>query len=178
VFEEMADDRAQVPVWLLDVDGVLNATRPGWRAPPRLGDASAGGFTFTIRWAPPLIERIALLHEAGRVEVRWATSWVVEIRQIERLLRLPTFPTAFAQVDTRAASAVIEAKGRAALDVVEGERRPLIWTDDDAIPTTGPLRDRITGCELPVLLLAPDSRRGLQPGHVRAIEEFVADPWA
>ncbi|WP_146099553.1 hypothetical protein [Kineococcus xinjiangensis] len=39
-------------VWLLDVDGVLNASRPGWSAPPRIRSAYSGGFEYRIRWAP------------------------------------------------------------------------------------------------------------------------------
>ncbi len=39
------------PLWLLDVDGVINATRPGWHAAPY--NAKVAGFT--IRGAPVMV---------------------------------------------------------------------------------------------------------------------------
>lgn len=59
------------PVWLLDVDGVLNASKPGWGGPPRKTNVAG----LTIRWAPPLVARIRTLHASGVVEVRWSTTW-------------------------------------------------------------------------------------------------------
>jgi hypothetical protein len=46
-------DRAP-PVWLLDVDGVINATRPGWGSPPRRASVYADGGDWPMRWAPAL----------------------------------------------------------------------------------------------------------------------------
>lgn len=63
------------PVWLLDVDGVINASRPGWGAAPHHGTATAAGMSFRIRWAPALAKRIRALHESGRVEIRWCSTW-------------------------------------------------------------------------------------------------------
>jgi hypothetical protein len=163
------------PVWLLDVDGVLNAPRPGWRSRPRSGRARSGGFEFTMRFAPPLVQRIVALHRTGRVEVRWATTWVDDIEQIRLLMGLPTWPCAFS---LNGSDAVDEAKHRAALDVVRGERRPLIWTDDDVVPREGSHAARTLHEQGPaVLLLRPDPARGLQPHHVEQIETFVAE-WA
>jgi len=71
----MADESAK-PIWLLDVDGVLNAfdeTRPV------LGDwddwktFTARGFL--IRYSPAMVGRILALHDAGKVEVQWLTTW-------------------------------------------------------------------------------------------------------
>src|SRR5690348_3934124 len=52
--DEMVEDGPGA-VWLLDVDGVLNANRPGWGGPPRGGNAQSGGDLFRIRWAPALV---------------------------------------------------------------------------------------------------------------------------
>ena len=166
------------PVWLLDVDGVLNALHPGWDSPAQQGVAVAYGTAFRLRWAPALVDRIARLHRSGSVEVRWATTWVDEIDQVERLLRLPRFPTAFTGLG---AAPSVQATGRkwaAALEVVEEERRPLLWTDDDAIPAWEDGVQRLGATGLPVMLVAPDPRTGLQPEHLAAIEAFLADPWA
>lgn len=47
---------ARPPVWLLDVDGVINATRPGWGSPPRQASVYADGDDWPMRWAPALID--------------------------------------------------------------------------------------------------------------------------
>lgn len=161
------------PVWLLDVDGVLNASRPGWGEVPDRGDAFVDGSRYSLRWAPSLTRRISAMALGGAVEVRWATTWVDHITQIERLLRLPKIETAFQGLNAPVDEAVAR-KVRAALDVVEVERRPLIWTDDDAIPDHGELLDRLLNGGVPVLLLSPGSRHGLQPEDLAAIDDFVA----
>ncbi len=63
------------PVWLLDVDGVINVPRPGWNAAPRSGNACSAGTAFRIRWAPALLDRIRALHHTGSVEIRWCSTW-------------------------------------------------------------------------------------------------------
>ncbi|SBT46964.1 hypothetical protein [Micromonospora narathiwatensis] len=78
------------PVWLLDVDGVVNVARPGWGAPlPRSGNAYSSATAYRMRWAPTLIERIRLLHGSGKIEIRWCSTLCAEAEQIERLFGLP-----------------------------------------------------------------------------------------
>lgn len=159
------------PVWLLDVDGVLNAPRPGWRSRPRSGRARSGGFEYSIRFAPRLMRRLVALHRTGLVEVRWATTWVDDIDQIRLLMGLPTWPCAFSLNGSDGAT---EAKYRAALDVVRTERRPLVWTDDDVVPRQGSHAARaLYEHGPPVLLQRPDPARGLQPHHLDEIDAFV-----
>jgi hypothetical protein len=165
-----------VPVWLLDVDGVLNANRPGWGAPPRQGSATFEGQAFQMRWAARLMLDLARLHHDRVVEFRWATTWVDQIDQIETLFRLPAFPVAFSGLPLGPQSKTPAFKAKAALEVVETERRPLIWTDDDAIPAGGPLLRRLQASGQPLLLIAPDPRRGLQPTHLKAVTEFLSIP--
>lgn len=163
------------PVWLLDVDGVLNAAMPGWGETPDQGQAFVHGNRYLLRWAPTLARRIAALHHSGGVEVRWATTWVDHIAQVEQLLHLPPLTTAFGGVDVVDAEASVARKVAAALHVVEVEQRPLIWTDDDAIPDDGPALARIDAAGLPALLVAPSSRYGLQPEDLDAIDDFLAE---
>jgi hypothetical protein len=47
-----------------------------------------------MRFAPTLVQRIVALHRTGRVEVRWATTWVDDIEQIRLLMGLPRWPCA------------------------------------------------------------------------------------
>lgn len=172
--------RTDVPVWLLDVDGVLNAfSRPGWSAPPARGDAYADGLQFTLRWAPALLTEVRGLLASDTVEVRWATSWVSYIDQITRTMSLPELPLAFTlPAELTAATsalhdATVAAKRRAALDVV-GSGRRLLWTDDDAIWPPGPERTYLEGAG--ALLIVPDARRGLQPDDLDAIRAWIAGP--
>ncbi len=162
-------------MWLLDVDGVLNAAGPGWDETPGQGVAFVGEVGYRLRWAPALVRRIAALHTSGGVEVRWATTWVDHITQVESLLHLPPLATAFNDIDVVNAEEAAARKAQAALDVVEVERRPLIWTDDSAIPRSGSLLDRLDLAGMPVLLIAPGSRHGLQPEDLAAIDDFLAE---
>ena len=169
-------NRPVVPVWLLDVDGVLNASRPGWGAPPRQGNALHGGEVFRMRWAPALITELVELHRTQLVEFRWATTWVDHIDQIQAMFGLPRFPVAFSGLATDPHVKAPALKADAALRVVEQERRPLIWADDDAIPTAGPILRRLRDSGQPLLLIAPDLRHGLQPADLYTVTEFLGDP--
>jgi hypothetical protein len=162
------------PVWLLDVDGVINVARPGWGAAPRSGNAYSGGTAYRMRWAPALIERIRMLHRTGNVEIRWCSTWCAEAEQIERLFTLPRLNRSWChQLSATAASAAKLATARAVLD----QGRHLIWTDDAEVPTSGPIYDELTRHHR-ALLIAPSPRRGLQPEHLDAIEAFAAEATA
>lgn len=164
-------------VWLLDVDGVLNATHPGWGAPPCHGQAWAEGMTFPMRWSPLLITELLRMHYARTVEFRWATTWVNEIHQIQRLFGLPPFPVAVDIPATGSRATASAAKAEAATRIVAEEHRPLIWSDDEATLIETPVLDRLRSGGHPVLILAPDPRRGLQPEDLRLARDFLADPW-
>ncbi len=167
------DSRA---VWLLDVDGVLNAHRPGWGQPPSSGFARAMGGSFRITWASAMVQRLRQIHDGGTVEVRWATTWVSWIGEIEALLGLPSWPPAFQRSTGPPSFGAPSLKLGAALAVVEHEGRPLVWTDDDAIPTGGEALHRLTVGRAPALLIRPDPAQGLQPEDLDAVEAFLADP--
>src|SRR4029453_9325889 len=60
-----------VPILLLDVDGVLNVPRfdlpEGWKR---------GMFNgYIMSWDPTVTARLRDLHESGRVEIQWLTTW-------------------------------------------------------------------------------------------------------
>jgi hypothetical protein len=163
----------RVPVWLLDVDGVVNARRPAWDQPFAHGHAYVDGVTYRLQWSPVLVRYIKSVHKRRAAEVRWATTWVDHVHQVERLLRLPPLRTAFRGLGTAPSIGAPERKVAAALQVVEVERRPLIWTDDDAIPLSGALRQRIEEAGVPVLLLTPDPHVGLGPEDLERIDAFL-----
>jgi hypothetical protein len=159
------------PVWLLDVDGVLNATRPGWSAAPRNGTAYGAGHPYRLRWTPALIARIRALVHAESVNLRWCSTWCADAEQVERLFGLPRLDRAW--TDPISHSEAPAAKLAAARAVL-GQGHRLIWTDDDAVPTSGPIHDELVATSR-ALLIAPLPNRGLQPEHLDTIEAFVSD---
>jgi hypothetical protein len=159
-----------VPVWLLDVDGVLNATRPGWGAAPRRQMAYADGDAWPMRWAPALLDRIRTLVTAQVVEVRWCTTWCAWADQLERMWQLPPLGRAFEEKLNGGAASM--AKLLAARTVL-AEGRRLIWTDDMEVPDGGPLYDALVENGR-ALLIRPSENHGLQPEHMDLIEAFCA----
>jgi HAD domain in Swiss Army Knife RNA repair proteins len=160
------------PIWLLDVDGVLNVRRSAWHSAPHNGRAYDNGREWKIRWAPQLITRIRTLHKAGKVEVRWCTTWCSQADQLERLFKLPVLERAF--TEELRDFACSEAKLAAARAVLASGRR-LIWTDDVEVPV--PRQEPELYAELTAggraLLIRPDERDGLRPEHMDEIEAFV-----
>lgn len=166
---------AAPPVWLLDVDGVINAMKkPRWGGPPRQATAYADGQRWRIRWSPELLRRIRQLHLLGAVELRWCTTWCPQAQQLEKIFYLPVLSRALSDADCGGQGRLLThlAKTQAALQVVGVEGRDLVWTDDDAIPDCGTDRDTLLAHG--ALLVAPDSRYGLQPADVDLITGWLA----
>jgi hypothetical protein len=76
------------PVWLLDVDGVVNVEEPAWGAMPQNARAFAEGIAWRMRWAPALRTRIRQLHRDRVVEVRWCSTWCARPGELARVFRL------------------------------------------------------------------------------------------
>ncbi|GAB3152935.1 hypothetical protein GCM10027290_44810 [Micromonospora sonneratiae] len=165
---------SQPPVWLLDVDGVINAARPGWSAAPHRADvwSPTDHCQYPLRWAPTLVDRIRALHVAKSVEVRWCTTWCPDADQLERLWRFPPLDRALAENPVPKGSYGWPLKLAAARKVLASGRR-LVWTDDEAVPPDGPDRDELVQ-DGRALLIAPSPRRGLQPDDLVAIEAFLS----
>jgi hypothetical protein len=160
------------PIWLLDIDGVINANRPAWHAAPFNGTAFDNGRDWRIRWSPQLINRIRVLHEAGQVEVRWCSTWCHRAEDMERLFKLPVLGRAF--TGELRGFKCSEAKLAAARAVL-AEGRRLIWTDDVEVPLADQepaLHSELTAGGR-ALLIRPDERGGLRPEHMDEIEAFV-----
>ncbi|GAA2526220.1 HAD domain-containing protein [Pilimelia columellifera] len=158
------------PIWLLDVDGVINATKPEWGAAPHRGDAWAGTTSWRMRWAPALLDRLRALRSAGRVEIVWCSTWCAYADQLERLFRLPALDRAF--TDPVVGPEADRLKIEAARKVLRGGRR-LVWTDDEAVPEPGSLlHDELTA-DGRALLIRPQPRVGLSREDMDKIEAFA-----
>ncbi|HEV2891285.1 MAG TPA: hypothetical protein VGX28_13000 [Frankiaceae bacterium] len=179
------------PLWLLDVDGVLNAvsaTVPRAWAQWRTGEAVADGVAWPIRYAPTLVRTIAGLHERGLVECRWLTTWGDAANEdLRRLLGLPAFRVAAPPPAPSHAGGGHHGAGVAAEDsaapapgwwklaavraLLTAERRPVIWTDDE-------LRHHpeavawVRSCGVRSLLLSPRPDVGLTPRDLRDVQGF------
>lgn len=191
-----------VPLWLLDVDGVLNAVtndpdRAVWDDWQR-GEAHAQGATWPICFSPTVIRTIRRLSEGRFVDIRWLTTWKDNANgDLLELLELPAFPVAGADVSAEASPSAITASsgdgppshgaarpGRPGakrwwkFDIVRelvqaAPNRPLIWTDDDLWVE----RDAVTWVRdhaRSSLVLAPPPAVGLTPRQLRRIEEFCS----
>lgn len=152
-------------VWLLDIDGVINASKAGWSSAPFSGNAYYKGHSYRMRWAPQLIQRIIKVHQTGAVEILWATSWCGYTDQLEQLFKLPALGSAYSM------RMYGDMKESAALEVIASGNR-LIWTDDEFVPTSGQLYDTLTA-NGNGLLIRPKANRGLRPEHLDQIDSFV-----
>ena len=173
-----------IPVFLLDIDGVLNAAtkkpdRNVWPADAWIrGRAHDGRHEWPILFARPVADFIRQAHEQGRAEIRWHTTWQEEAAAIGKLLDLPDFPVQESPEWTVHLRGETEEwwKIGAALRVVEDEHRALVWTDDDAYDYNldRGVRTRITSAG-PCLIVAPSPTTGLTPKHLRRIDAFLTD---
>lgn len=177
------------PVWLLDIDGVVNAIGKGdpsvWPKPQwRHGKAECDGQEWPITWAVPVVDFIRTVHESGRAEIRWHTTWQHEACNLAALVGLPEFAVAdapeFDDQPGHAARAIAAGRPKwwklpAAERVVRDEGRPLIWTDDDITWDLGRRYDVDTELRAfaPALLIAPDKHTGLTPKRLRMIGDFL-----
>lgn len=189
------------PLWLLDVDGVLNAVTSTpdptvWDDWQR-GEAHAQGSSWPICFSPTVMRTIRRLSEGGFVDIRWLTTWKENANgDLLQLLGLPAFRVAGADVSAEASPSAVAAsaadgpptqgaavpsgrqggKGWWKFDIVRelvqvAPNRPLIWTDDDLRVE----RDAVTWVRDHAqsnLVLAPPSAVGLTPRQLRRIEEF------
>jgi hypothetical protein len=178
------------PVWLLDIDGVINAVvRRGGPVPRHMWadqwvDAKAEaslGETFRIVAATPVLDFIREVHEKDLAEIRWHTTWQHSAANVAELLDLPEFPVheapEFAAEMWFAGNPELGKwwKLPGAFRVVGVEQRPLVWTDDDVIQyTTKPQRAALRALQ-PSLLIDPWTSEGLAQVHLDKIRKFLEE---
>src|SRR5262252_6525314 len=57
------------PVWLFDVDGVINAPRPRWSEAPHRADIWAKGAYWRMRWSPSMLHELRSIERSGTVQL-------------------------------------------------------------------------------------------------------------
>ncbi|MGR7026382.1 HAD domain-containing protein [Geodermatophilus sp. URMC 62] len=165
------------PILLLDVDGVLNAPRrdlpEGW---------ARGTFNgFLLSWDPTVTARLRELHESGRVEIQWLTTWAGDA---DRLLAGPMGLPRGLRTHARAGAAPTGFLGALdgasgwwklamAREVAEAEPdRRIVWIDDDLAEQADDTGDWLAA-HPHVLVVAPDRAVGLTHAQLDAIEAWL-----
>lgn len=177
----------KAPVWLLDIDGVINAVTdaPDGRVWPRdqwiRATATCAGIGWPLLAARPVLDFIRRVHLHGRAEIRWHTTWQHDAYDVAAALDLPRFPIqpcpeadALQRVGGAAPSGPRWWKLPAAVRVVRQEGRALLWTDDDAgfqLPDPAP---RLFGGTT-ALVVSPRTHQGLTIRHLHRIGAFLDD---
>lgn len=151
------------PIWLLDVDGVLNALSH------RNGLVKTTVMGFPIRWSPEVIAKVSELSE--RVEVHWCTTWSWDAAdKLAPVLGLPSFPVDAMPIPGKSNLSWEEDwwKFHVFKDYVRAGRE-VIWTDDD-IPslTLREYKDHETA-----LVIRPNTRTGLTQHDLQKIEGWL-----
>lgn len=159
-------------VWLLDIDGVVNALprrrdgAPVWPSYRRAWVRSSSGGRWEFHVAEGLAEFIRAQHGAGR-DIRWATTWQQEANTaVAAKFKLPTLPVGAPVLE----SGDFQYKQRAALELARAGVA-LVWTDDDAIDRR--TKDELSAIGNPVLLIEPHPGHGLTPQHCDEIAAFM-----
>ena len=168
------------PVWLLDIDGVINALNhdalPTRDWPSACWRSVEAESAHEIRWpivaAQPVLDFIWVVHAEGRAEIRWHTSWQEFANNVSRSLGLPEFPLQPAP-EFDEPIGFTWWKLPAARRVLADEGRRLIWTDDDVAEEMTRLERRELQATGRALLLCPDTMTGLRRRHLKRIEAFL-----
>ncbi|MEU8003466.1 hypothetical protein AB0B66_20105 [Catellatospora sp. NPDC049111] len=175
-----------VPIWLLDIDGVINAVtdlpdRRVWRGHQwvRTAAASNEDIEWPILAATPVLDFLRRVHEQGRAEIWWHSTWQHNSVNVGTALGLPSWPVRdcpeFVSMDAVLASPLVTRKHTwwklpAALRVLD-EGRPLLWTDDDVRHQLRAADTRRWGNR--ALVLAPPVQAGLTPRQLRRIDRWL-----
>jgi hypothetical protein len=166
-----------VPVLLLDVDGVLNARR---RDPPE--EWRQGRFSgYRFAWDPTVTARLRRLHESGRVEIQWLTTWAEDA---DRLLAEPLGIPRGLRTHARPGVGPTGYSGRLpvltrwwklarARELAETEPgRRIVWVDDHLTQRATDTAEWLS-THPHVLVVSPDRYQGLTHADLDEIEAWL-----
>lgn len=163
------------PLWLLDVDGVINAVtgnpdRTVWPDWVR-GEAIADGAGWRIWYSPSVVEAICRLRREGLAEIRWLTTWGHDANdELADVCGLPQLDVVEFDHEYEMHEDWWKLGAVQQIHDAEGPR-PLVWTDDD-LRTETRAQDWVSDRYPDRLLIAPRCHLGLTPAHLREIEAF------
>jgi HAD domain in Swiss Army Knife RNA repair proteins len=167
----------RAPLLLLDVDGVLNAMR--WELPPGWRQGMFNGYV--LSWDPTITARLRELHESGRVEIQWLTTWAGDAdrllaepmglpRGLRTHMRQGAAPTGFG-------GAFGGLSGWWKLDLArqvaeENPDRRIVWVDDDLAVQAADTGEWLA-VRPHVLVIAPELSVGLTHAQLDEIEAWL-----
>ena len=158
-----------VPIWFLDVDGVVNALSRPAPIGYQITNANTMGRGWRIVFSREVVDFINRVNREGLAEVRWLTTWQQDAhRELAPAVGLDAFP---AYDDPQEIESPMSWwKGTIVVDELLAHGRPFVWTDDDIDDDTA-----IDFSEEPVpsLLIAPDPSTGLNSRDLTRIEHFL-----
>jgi hypothetical protein len=169
-----------LPVWLLDIDGVINAlargpVRGAWPADDwtqhvvRAEIPNMGMMVLPILVAEPVLDFVRKAVASGTVEVRWHSTWrTAAVTDLAPMLDLPSIPISIAPEWTERPEGWW--KFPAAERVIASGRR-LVWTDDDIARFDGELGGLESRED--ALLISPNPETGLTSADLDRIAAFL-----
>lgn len=171
------------PLWLLDIDGVLNAvcTKPNWHMWPkdswsfrrvgnRIGKDRGQPKNGWGCWvAQPVVDFITEAHEEGRAEIVWHTTWQHEANDFGKAFGLPTFDIWDAPEYKERTPSEWTWWKQPGFNRALATGRPVVWTDDHLeSPMMRQFSDRSRAA-----LFSPSGDCGLSPKNLRIIGEYL-----
>lgn len=168
-------------MWLLDIDGVVNAlargpVRGSWPAKAwvqtviRADMPGHGPMVLPILAARPVLDFVTHVHRSGAVELRWHSTWrAAAMTELAPALGLPAIPISIAPEWTERPIGVWWKLPAAQRVVAAG--RPLVWTDDDLGVFATELGDLASRSD--ALLIGPDPIAGLTGPDLDRIAAFL-----
>lgn len=159
---------SETPIWLLDVDGVLNAVcaKPNRAIWDDFQVARILGFNIT--YSPTVVQRISAWHNAGLVEVQWLTTWEDHANtDLDIGFDVEEFAVAgYSREFPNARWWKLPVAKRA-----WETGRPIIWTDDDiSWDTEASEWVKSIYDTNRMLAISPKTETGLLPVHMATIE--------
>lgn len=156
-----------IPIWFLDVDGVVNAA--GKDVPAHLAstEATTEGIDWPIRYSPEVVDLINRVHRSRLAEVRWLTTWSQDARtSLAPAVGLDEFFSydMYGGEDWWKAEVVARS--------IAEEGRPVAWTDDDLEAAR---IDDLNKAAVPALAIAPITELGLETKDLRRISDFLSE---
>ena len=177
----MSAPASERPLWLLDIDGVVNALARGampvawpeheWVQRLVITEIPGRGvMTLPILAARPVLDFVADVHRSGSAEIRWHSTWrTAAITSFAPALGLPTtIRMSVAPEWNERPVAQWWKLGAAERAAATGRR--LVWTDDDLRVYQHETEHLAAGGNL---LLGPFADTGLTPDDLRQIAEFL-----